>query len=102
MRVQARAGPIGIARAAHGLGPGELEIGERRWELLLGERLAGFDLAHHGLHLTREPALLGVRAQKQRDLGWSGGEREELGHAGGDGVGETHSAYGLGRRRGAL
>ena len=72
---------FGLGGALGGLDPEDLQVGERGAELLLREGLALLELAQDGHHLVAQPALLGVGAQEQADVG----ERRGMGmvrHAG--------------------
>jgi hypothetical protein len=61
-------GGIGLACAAAGVEPQQLQIGEGRAELVLGYGARRFHLAQHGQQLGEQPALLAVGAQQQTDV----------------------------------
>ena len=61
---------VGLGAALGGLDPEDLEVGERGAELLLGQRTSGRSSSRStGTHLVAQPALLGVGAQQQADVG---------------------------------
>ena len=63
-------GGVGLGRPLGGLDPEDLEVGERRAELLLREGVALLQLAQDGADFVAQPALLGVGTQEQADVRW--------------------------------
>ena len=60
---------VGLGGALGGLGPEDLQVGQRGVELLLGKGVTLFELAQDGQDFVAQPALLGVGAQQQADIG---------------------------------
>ena len=72
---------FGLGGALSGLDPEDLEVGQRGAELLLGDGVGLLELAQDGQDLVAQPALLGVGAQQQADVGERGGIVVVAGHA---------------------
>jgi hypothetical protein len=64
---------FGLGGALGGLDPEDLQVGERRAELLLRERLALVELPYDREDLVVQPALLGVGTEEQTDVGEGSG-----------------------------
>ncbi len=63
-------GRVGLRGAHGGLDREDLEVGERRTELLLGNGAGLLQLAQDGAYLEDQPALLSVGTQEQADVRW--------------------------------
>jgi len=59
-----------LAGVLAGLDREDLEVGERRTELFLGNGAGLLQLAQDGAYLEDQPALLSVGTQEQADIRW--------------------------------